>query len=151
MRSSWKTRLGCAALIVAAAGGVALAAGTQGSQSNPLVTLSYLNEVAVPDILKQVEEKMAARESELEGQAAVPFAVVEVQAGKTVTLFTGSQILLRSGSAYGSPLLDVTDGTTLSGTGVLTANHLYLATGDGQTVTASGACTVMIQGSYSVN
>lgn len=157
--SKWTSRLACIILVAGTIAGVALAAGTQGSQSDPLVTLSYLNEVALPDLLKQVDEKLDARESELAqklqsaaGGDQAAFAALELAAGKTVTLSAGAQLLFRSGaSASTAALADTTAGTTLSGTGALTINHLYLATGDGQSVTASVASTVLIQGSYTLN
>lgn len=156
--NKWTSRLACTILVVGTIAGVALAAGTQGSQSDPLVTLSYLNEVALPGLLKQVDQKLDARESELTqklqsaaGNSQASFVAVELSAGKTLTLSAGAQLLFRSGAAASTAALaDTTDGTTLSGTGALTANHLYLATGDGQSVTASAASTVLVQGSYSL-
>ena len=43
-------------------------AASQGSQSDPLVTLSYLNDKAVPAILSQVDTKIAQRETDLKSQ-----------------------------------------------------------------------------------
>ncbi len=37
------------------------AAGTAGSSSDPLVTLSYLNEKFLPELMTRVDEKLAAR------------------------------------------------------------------------------------------
>ena len=53
----WTTRAVCVALIAVTLAGVALAV-SQGSQSDPLVTLSYLNEKAVPEIMAQVDAKL---------------------------------------------------------------------------------------------
>ena len=39
----------------------AVAAGTAGSQGDPLVTLSYLNEVFLPELLGKVDEQLADR------------------------------------------------------------------------------------------
>ena len=58
----WTIRLGALALTAALLGtGAALAAG--GGQNDPLVTLSYLNQTAIPQIVKQVEEKTGASPS----------------------------------------------------------------------------------------
>ena len=38
------------------------AAGTAGSSSDPLVTLSYLNEKFLPELMTRVDEKLAARQ-----------------------------------------------------------------------------------------
>ena len=45
--------------------------------------------------------------------------------------------------------INLTDGAVLAGKS-LTANHLYLATADGQSVTAGAACTVLVLGGYEV-
>ena len=148
----WTSCLACAVLVAGVIGGVAFAAGTQGSQDDPLVTLSYLNEKALPEILRQVEAKLDEREAALNkklqegGQSA--FTTVELKAGKTLTLSAGSQLLLRQGGlTTTAPLLDVTDGVPHNG-GELAANHLYLATGDAQQLTASTAVTLMVLGSW---
>jgi len=141
-RGTWTSLAACAALISVTLGGVALAA--QGSQSDPLVTLSYLNEVVVPDILSQVDEKVDAK---LSGQTG-GFTAVSVAKGKKLVLDAGAQVLFRSGTAsLSSAFLDVTDGGMVS---AMKADHLYLATADAQSVTASSACTVLVQGGYSV-
>ena len=43
--------------------GTAVALAEGGDQDDPLVTLSYLNQTAIPQIVKQVEEKTDARRS----------------------------------------------------------------------------------------
>ena len=64
-------RLGAAALSAVLLGtGAALAAG---DQSDPLVTLSYLNQTALPQIIKQVEDKTAVKQKELEQAKALGF------------------------------------------------------------------------------
>ena len=71
MKKIWTRRILCAALLLGMLGTVALAAGAQGTQSNPLVTLSYINEQVIPDLLKQVEAKIAKHEKEaVPGQEA---------------------------------------------------------------------------------
>lgn len=150
--TKWAPRAACALLaLTLIAGGAALASGNQGSQQNPLVTLSYLNEVVVPEILKQVDEKLNAKTRNLQA-AQSAFAVVELPAGKTVTLSAGSQLLVRSGKlASANALVDMTDGTTWNSDGSgMKANHLYIATGEGQKVTAVTAATVMVQGEYTL-
>ena len=153
-RSRWAARLASIVLVAATIGGVAVAVGSQGSQSNPLLTLDYLNEKGIPDILKQVDKKIDAKAEELskdmEKGAKAAFAVVVVGAGKTVTLSSGTQLLFRSGiAACYDGMIDLTDGVMLSG--ALNLNHLYIATGDGQSVTTSSPSVFMIQGSYQTN
>lgn len=105
--------------------GVLLGA-AQGSQTDPLVTLSYLTDVTTPKLLKDVDAKLASTEqgyvdklnaavaqfekdmdaklagSSGSGDAVEPasvFAVVTVKKDQKLTLNAGGELLLRSGSA----------------------------------------------------
>jgi len=138
-------------LTAAALTGVSVAVGNQGSQNNPLVTLSYLNEVAIPEILEEVDGMLDERAEEFQGggSGSASFQAVEVPKGKKLVLSAGAQVLFRSGKASSSPdLTDLTEGVS---TGTLTKNHLYLATIEEQSVTASADCTVMVLGNYRVS
>ncbi|MCI9263135.1 MAG: hypothetical protein HFF06_01025 [Oscillospiraceae bacterium] len=152
-RNRWTTRLLCGALILATLVVAVAAAGSQGTQDNPLVTLEYLNEKVLPEILEQVDRKVAERTKELEktleeSQKAV-FQSVEAGKDKTVTLAAGSQLLLRSGVAHcADGLIDLTTGEAVWGE--LSLNHLYIATGDKLKVTFSEKGSAMVQGSYTV-
>ena len=124
-RQRWTVRVAVGCLMTAALAGVALAAGQQGTQSDPLVTLSYLNQKATPAILAQVDAKVDAREAELKQQLAdvtaeyekqvqaslanagstdtpeggAVYEVVELAAGQTLTGGAACEFLLRSGTA----------------------------------------------------
>ena len=128
-QKAWPVRLISGGLVTLTLVGVAVAAGQQGSQSDPLVTLSYLNQQVTPAILAQVDSKLTARQSELEGkltavkdqyvkeveaklsasggtssggQTATGSAVYEVvtlSAGQTLTGGAACEFLLRSGTA----------------------------------------------------
>ena len=63
-KTHWPTRLAAGCLVTLTLVGVAFAAGQQGSQSDPLVTLSYLTQKATPSILSQVDSKRTARETD---------------------------------------------------------------------------------------
>lgn len=152
-RNRWTTRLACGLLVMTTLAVVAVAAGTQGSQSDPLVTLSYLNEQVLPDILKQVDKKVedgtkGLREQlEVSGKAA--FQTGEAAKGQGVTLTAGTQFLLRSGGAScADGLIDLTTGEAVWGE--LSLNHLYIATGETQKVTAAEKITFMVLGTYEV-
>ena len=152
-RNKWTARLASLALVLVTVVVAALAAGTQGSQSDPLVTLSYLNEKALPELLTQVDKKVEEGTRELRGQmekkGQAVFQTVEISAGKAVTLMAGSQLLLRSGAASSSDgLIDLTTGETVWGE--LAVNHLYIASGDGQKVTVAEKATMMTLGGYTV-
>ena len=125
-KSSWPVRIAVGCLMAAALGGVALAAGQQGTQSDPLVTLSYLTNQATPAILAQVDTKITQRESELTqklnqvvdsyvqevsdklggsagtggGQtSSASYTVVSLQQGQKLIGGEGCEFLLRSGTA----------------------------------------------------
>ena len=166
-RCNWPARLAAAALVCISLAGVALAAGQQGTQADPLVTKSYVEQVVIPNILTQVDAKLAQREQSLrsqltaeverylgaggdrlpggsggEGTSAGAYRVVTLQAGQTVTGAAACEFLL---------LVDMTAGTTLASGGALVENHLYLATIEGRGVRASTAATLMVRGSYTVS
>ena len=160
--------------------GVAFAAGQQGTQSDPLVTLSYLTQKATPEIMTQVESKLTERETALKkeldqaiqdytkamedklaqaggssGQSAA-FAVVDVAAGQKLTAGIGCEIMLPVGSAVcftdtAPGFIDMTDGGTLENGQALVKNHLYMATIEGRGFTAQNAVKVLVRGSYTIS
>lgn len=126
-KTHWPTRLAAGCLVTLTLVGVAFAAGQQGSQSDPLVTLSYLTQKATPSILSQVDSKLTARETELKKQLSAvvegyvkevedklassgggssvqpsggaSYQVVNLSAGQTITGGAACEFLLRSGTA----------------------------------------------------
>ena len=175
----WPVRLISGGLVTLALVGVAVAAGQQGSKNDPLVTLSYLEEQAIPAILEQVDDTASDKLTELEARlgavvdgyvaevnkalggsaggstAGGVFQIVTLKAGQTVVGTAACEFLLRAGTAVcvsdSAPgLIDTTAGSTLSGGSALTANHLYLATIDGRGVKASTDVTIMVRGSYTI-
>ena len=171
----WTIRLGACALSAVLMGTVAALA-TGGDQSDPLVTLSYLNQTAMPQIVKQVEEKTAAKQKELEQQLAVQisqylaqagqgtgtvtggsasYTLVSMTNGQVMSLGVGCELLPRIGTvtvrANTSPaLIDLSTGGTVDSGAALTKNHLYMATIADRTLTASGDVKILVRGSYSI-
>lgn len=175
MDKRWTIRLSAAALSAVLLGTMAaLAAG--GDQTDPLVTLSYLDQTAIPQIVKQVEEQTAAKQEELEQKLAdqitqylaqagsgagtpssgsASFTLVSLSSGQVMSLGVGCEILPRIGTvtvrANTSPaLIDTSTGGTVSSGAALTANHLYMATIADRTLTASGDVKLLVRGSYSI-
>ena len=144
--------------------GGAVAAG--GDANDPLVSLSYLNKVVIPDVIERVEAKLGLRQEELKQELAgqvdsyrnelaetvgVAFTPVTVQKGQTLTMKAGCEVMLREGSATaGAALADMTDGSTLKSGGALVQNHLYLAADADRTVKASGSVVLLVRGAYTV-
>ena len=169
----WTIRLGALALTAALLGtGAAFAAG--GGQNDPLVTLSYLNQTAIPQVVKQVEDKTAGKQKELEqafsalidqyrqtggsssgSSGSASYTLATLSSGQVMSLEVGCEVLLRIGTATvqadSSPaLIDLSTGGTVNSGSALTKNHLYMATIADRTLTASGDVKLLVRGSYSV-
>ena len=162
-----------AAVLVTAAVGSAFAAG---DKSDPLVTLSYLEQTVIPAIVQQAEKaadskktaltakfdkKLAEYEKQLNnsssGGDSATYSVVTLGQGQQLKLEVGCEVMLRIGSAMAhgadSPVLvDTTSASSLEDGGALERNHLYMATITGNGITAASATVkVLICGSYTVN
>ena len=166
-KSRWLARV----LVVLVLGGllsltVTVASGV-GTDDDPLVTLSYLKETFTKDILKQVDEKISARNSQIAqqvggqvgsgAQTASEFTVVTLSNGQTLIGDIGCEVLLRVGTAVcvspSSPgLIDESSAAVLNNSGALVQNHLYMMTIEGRGVKATAGTTkLMVRGSYTVN
>lgn len=122
--SRWPFRLAAAALVCVPLVGAALAAGQQGSQGDPLVTLSYLEKKATPALLEQVEVKLTQREGELREQltAIVDQYVQEVE-----------------------DKLRLSGGGSASASGSVGSAYQVVTLSAGQTMTGSGACEFLLR------
>ena len=148
-----------AVLILALGVGVGVyAASNYGTQSDPLVAKSYLDNVLTPRLRDeydaQLNKEFSALDTKIANIAATAkgnFSAVNLTSGQTLTTSAGCEIILRSGSAsaFGS-LTDVTEGATVSGSESLAANHLCITATDGSGVRASGDVTLLVMGNYSV-
>ncbi len=137
-----------------------------GSDQDPLVTLSYLNDTFLDTILAKVDQKIAARNSQLAqqlgGQAGTSgstavFSVVTLSQGQTLTGDIGCEVMLRVGSAVcvtpSAPgLIDETAASTLNNGGALVQNHLYMMTIENRAVKAGSATTkLLVRGTYTIS
>lgn len=150
------------ALAVAAAGITAVAA-TQGSQEDPLLTLSYLDKVLRPQLEEQVTAAVEANRSQLQTQLEQAAASYESRVDETLasagtgaflsktlaqgdsfTPGAGREFLLTSGgaTALGS-LTDTTAGRTVQAGESLAVNHLYLTADQSSGCKATSAAAVM--------
>jgi len=162
------------ATVALISGASILAVASPGTQADPFITLSYLNEVFRPRVMDDVrvtEQEMTQRfntrvatlEAQLQsGQgsgtsAGEPdrFHVVTLRRGQALTCSVGAEIMLRIGSATGSgsapALVNYTTGTTLSSGAELSTNHMYLVTIEGNGVRATAdTVRVLVRGNYRV-
>jgi hypothetical protein len=161
-KNRWFLRL-VVLLVISAALNMTVAFAVEvGSSDDPLVTLSYLNDTFLDTILQKVDQKIAARNSQLGGQvsggtgAAATFTVVTLSNGQTLKGDIGCEVMLRVGSAVcvsaSSPgLIDETSAGTLNNSGALAQNHLYMMTIEGRGVKATAATTkLLVRGTYTI-
>ena len=145
------------------------AAGSPGGQTDPLVTLSYLNGAYTRQVKDMVDQTVTARRAEMEqslknilagqgGTAASSgvFSVVTLSQGQTLVGQVGCEVMLRIGSAVCAGqdsvgLIDTTAGSALAGGQALAVNHLYMVTIAPRSVAAtSGTVKVLARGPYSI-
>lgn len=162
-----------AAGLTIALGGIAMA--NSGGAGDPLVSLSYLDEVFTPtmemEAIDQAEmavskaeysinQDIADLKSELSNSnvsGASEFLVVTLAKGEKVTLDSGSQAVLRVGaatvSAPASPaLLNLSQGTSILNGGNLVINQLYLSIEGNRVLTAGeDVVKIMVSGGFSVS
>ena len=163
-------------VIVMFSGAVFYALASPGSESDPFITLGFLNDVFGPSMMENItraesdlSESFDSRITELESQlqaaidssSAMPgeadvFTVVTLSRGQTVTCLVGTEIMLRIGTATGTgsepALVNYTKGETLSAGAALTANHMYLVTIEGNGVRATADLVrVLIRGHYTIS
>ncbi len=142
--------------------------GNQGTQADPLVTLSYLNDQLTPAILAELNQNLDLRSQELSDSLAgllegkdVPiasgFSVITLKKGQTLVCTVGTEIMLRVGTAVSAGpnnprLIDETGGQNVSAAGTeLVKNHMYMVTivDNGIKATAN-TVKVLIRGDYTI-
>ncbi len=150
----------------------AIAVSGFGTQSNPLATKSYIDNVASKNILNSLTDTINTKTAELSnkfskqissfsgsGSVSSPssFEVITMKQNQVIRCSVGTEILLRSGSAtcYGGSaprLVNVTDGTTLETAGsALTLNNMYMVSIYNNGLRARSDNTViMVSGTYTI-
>lgn len=126
------------AIVLAALGVLFVAASyaaQPGTQEDPLITKSYVENVLYPEM---------------------KFKVVDVPAGKSVICSAGTEMILRMGtcSVIGTQkggVSDVTMGYDLANGTNVQGNHLLIVPlDDGRGVRTSTNCLIMIKGGYTI-
>lgn len=158
--------------------GIAAAAG-EGTQADPLITLSYLTQTAAPAVLEQVDGKAAAYQQELVDkldqaiqsysakmeelvgqnrgeQNAATYTVITLKKDQQLNLDIGCEVMLRIGTARcvspSNPgLINTTSGAALNHDGELVVNNLYMATITGRSIKATAnTVKVLVRGGYTI-
>ena len=136
-------------------------AGSAGSQSDPLISLSYLNGTYLASLKTSVAQRVAQDTQDLydssAGQTSADgwtvsdhFVSGESGYGGTVTLAAGSGLIWTAGSGAVSSgvLVDATAGAELAAGKALTAGHRYLAAEDTVVVASSQSAQWMAEGKW---
>jgi hypothetical protein len=136
-----------------------------GSQDDPVITQSYLEEIVVPLIREDIDGKIAALTKRIDelavqkpGQSGQPdkFMVVSVKPGQKLIGGAGTELILRMGKAtiiatQKGGLADTTTGVDLQNGAPMPANHLLIVpVDDGRGFTANEDVLVMVKGTYTI-
>ncbi|MBO5666927.1 MAG: hypothetical protein J6S45_05715 [Firmicutes bacterium] len=130
---------------------IGFGAGTPGSEDDPIVTKSYVDQV-----VEALKEEMKKIQPETQAPSSTGWQVVQVPAKTTVIGETGTEMILRSGYASAvdngkNGISDLTSGQDLRMGTNITLNHLLLIPGsDGRGIKTDGMCFVMINGGYTM-
>jgi hypothetical protein len=116
-----------------------------GDEDDPIITLSYIEQVLVPSITKQINQT-----------AAPVFEVVDIEAGSSLICEAGTELILRKGTATviateKGGLANVTSGIDLQNNAPVPANSLLIVPlSDGRGITAQDDLILMIKGKYTI-
>lgn len=164
MKKNWPYTLSLVMMFCALLGMAVFGAGTQ---DDPLISLSYLEEVVLPDLTSQLQEKFDTlsaqvdqRLDKIEESGVVSegesYETVEVKAGQTVLGHAGTELIVRIGNAKAvcpgiNGLVDATGGLDLANGKAIVNNHVYIIPReDGRGVAFSDDGWIMIKGGYDI-
>ena len=165
-RNKWTMAIGVFFALAFVVGIVALAAPNLGTESDPLLTKSYVDNVLAANLTDRLEEvveteatalreELESRIEALEAGGAAGYHVVTLEAGQQLTCQVGTELMLRVGNVHcvasDTPgLIDATGGTTIDNGAALTQNHLYMCTIAGRGIAADEYAMVIVRGSYTI-
>ena len=120
-----------------------------GDNNDPLVTLTYITDVLLPDVNARIDRKVK--------DARSTFKLVEVKAGKVLYGDVGTELVLRSGGATiiasksGGGIADLTSGLDLrKDTYVSLNHHLLIPRTDSRGLYFVEDSIILVKGNYSL-
>ena len=132
---------------VLAAGIGVYAATNYGTQSDPLIAQSYLDEVLGPRLRREFDAALDEAVGNL-GSEAGAFESVSLTGG-SISCAAGTEVIpLGSGAVATGTMIDATAGGVVNAGEALSANHIYLAA---DALSISADCELMVRGSYSAS
>lgn len=151
----------------------AVAETNYGSQSDPLITLSYITDVFTGQITEKLNEQMDTRITELktdleasiaelesrygEQDSGKKFVLVTLTEGQILTGSVGTELMLRVGTAQcyasASPgLIDSTSAGIIENGESLEKNHMYMITIEGRGIKATSSnVMVLVRGDHEIS
>ena len=140
--------------------------GAYSSKDDPLVSLSYVNDVLGPEIMAQVMarvEKEYIKLSDISKASAGSYTVLAVKKGQTLMAVSCCEAVVLDGNAVtvvtsaanqkaGAGISDLTAGSVVTNGNVLPANHYLVipkCDGRGFTVTSDTA-NILVRGEYNI-
>ncbi|MBR6521888.1 MAG: hypothetical protein IKT47_04400 [Oscillospiraceae bacterium] len=165
------------AIVVAALfvfGLAAAATGGYGSSSDPLITLSYITDIFMPEVDTTINNAIEGKTLEISSKlddtivaletkyneasiasAASTYTVISMSSGEKLVGVKGCEVMLRVGSAYcsapASPgLIDTSTAGILENGQYLVKNHMYMITIDGRGIVADGDIMIIVRGDYTI-
>ena len=160
-----------AALVLSVAALAVNAAASAGSEDDPLVTLSYINDVFLPyvtdlfrkdleeketNLREALEERVSALESAGLGGGGTRSVVETLEKGQTLICQRGAELMLRIGRATvkaGSTpgLVDTATTGNLNDGEELAVNHLYMVTINDHGIRAEETVKILVRGEYTIS
>ena len=136
------------------------------TKNDPLVSLSYVNDVLGPQIMAQVLEKIESQYvkiSDINDMMSGELTLVTLSKGDTLMSKGVCEIVLLSGNATtlitassnieaGQGLIDVTDGTVVTNGALIKANHkIIIPKADGRGLIVTGdSVSLLVRGAYTI-
>ena len=148
-----KRKISIALALCVVVGGLFVSYAQPGTESDPVITLSYIKDTVIPEIYEYIDSKISDKSSPESGQT---FVVAEVPEGKRIICDAGCELILRSGKAEiiatkKGGIADTTAGTDLPDGSEVPKNHLLIVpVDDGRGMDMETDCILMIKGGYSV-
>ena len=160
-----------AALVLSVAALAVNAAASAGSEDDPLVTLSYINDVFLPyvtdlfrkdleeketNLRETLEERVSALEGAGLGGGGTRYVVETLEKGQTLICQRGAEQMLRIGRATvkaGSTpgLVDTATTGNLNDGEELAVNHLYMVTINDHGIRAEETVKILVRGEYTIS
>ncbi len=131
---------------------------TAGDEGDPLITLSYITDVLLPDIDSRIDKKVdtSVNEAMSNGEGS-SFVLVNVDKNQKIIGDEGTEFLLRAGdgtiiATSQGGVADLTDGVDLSnGTQVPLNHHLLVPRNDQRGMAFTTDAIVMVKGTYQIS